>query len=490
MENGGYDYKFVDTPSDTLICQICHCPSKEPHLSVCCGHTFCKSCLEAAKGVIFVTNSCPICRNEHFVTVPNKQANRIIRSLYVYCSNKKKGCEWQGEMNAITNHLNNRGGCQFQEVNCPNDCGLAYQRQHLTSHVETECLRRKANCQYCHDTGEHQFIEGQHKDYCPKLPLPCPNKCEIDNISRDGLREHINICSLQLIQCKYHVVGCEAIIARKDQKVHNKEMMEEHLSLSLNELATTKVSMEKKLNEHQSLAEQLLANQNYAQKTIDDLNKKLANAEKEITTLKQQLATLTDNNNKTLTKVEMNFQSKTTELESKLQPLGMMSCYWIGYLDTQATKMLSGNEVIPVVVKMSGFSKKKRQHSEWFSEPFYTHSNGYKLQLKVLPNDTGFLEVFHLSLCLYIVKGPYDERLQWPMKGEYEVRLLNQNSDSMHHSVTCSINEENSEKPTATRNPLAFWYGKKFISHKDLYTTNRFLIKDDKIYIQVCKPLH
>ena len=47
------------------------------------------------------------------------------------------------------------------------------ERQYLTSssHVETECPRRKVNCQYCHDTGEHQFIEGQHKEECPAQPI-------------------------------------------------------------------------------------------------------------------------------------------------------------------------------------------------------------------------------------------------------------------------------------------------------------------------------
>ena len=90
MQSGGYDYEFVHTPSDTLICQICHCPSKEPHLSACCGHTFCKSCIEATKGVKSVINVCPVCRNEEFTTILNKQADRIIRNLYVYCSTRIK----------------------------------------------------------------------------------------------------------------------------------------------------------------------------------------------------------------------------------------------------------------------------------------------------------------------------------------------------------------------------------------------------------------
>ena len=106
----------------------------------------------------------------------------------------------------------------------------------MSSHVETECPCSKVNCQYCHETGEHQFIEGQHKEECPKLPLPCPYKCEFGNIPRDELTEHIVKCSLEQIICEYHIVGCVVMMARKDLKEHNKKMVEEHLSLSLSKL--------------------------------------------------------------------------------------------------------------------------------------------------------------------------------------------------------------------------------------------------------------
>ena len=44
---GGYDYQFVHgTPQEFLICKICLAASRDPHLSVCCGHIFCKSCID------------------------------------------------------------------------------------------------------------------------------------------------------------------------------------------------------------------------------------------------------------------------------------------------------------------------------------------------------------------------------------------------------------------------------------------------------------
>ncbi|XP_065887463.1 TNF receptor-associated factor 3-like [Dysidea avara] len=198
---GGYEYQFVDNPLDMFVCKICLYPSREPYLSECCGHTFCKSCLEAAKRVTTVTKACPICRDEEFVTIRNRQADRAIRSLHVFCTNKEKGCEWQGEVNNIINHLGNSDGCQFEDVTCSNDCGKCLQRQYLTDHVEDECVRRKVDCQYCHITGENQFIEGEHKEQCPKFPIACPNKCEADNIPREDIDEHRKMCPLEEVTC-------------------------------------------------------------------------------------------------------------------------------------------------------------------------------------------------------------------------------------------------------------------------------------------------
>ena len=158
--------------------------------------------------------------------------------------------------------------------------------------------------------------------------------------------------------------------------------------------------------------ELLSASQQNAQKTIHDLTQKLTIAEKEIAALQNQLSPL-----------------------------------WRSIdLNNQAAKLLSGNEVLPVVVKMSKFTKKKREGIRWYSEPFFTEQNGYKMQLKILPNVDAVHS--HLSVFLYIMKGPYDKQLKWPMKGEYKVELLNQNSDSMHHSVTCTVREQYAYKPT------------------------------------------
>jgi len=44
MDTGGYGYDFVDSIPDRLVYKACHLPSRDPYLTTCCGHVFCKSC--------------------------------------------------------------------------------------------------------------------------------------------------------------------------------------------------------------------------------------------------------------------------------------------------------------------------------------------------------------------------------------------------------------------------------------------------------------
>jgi len=56
---GGYDCKFVDTPPDKLICQICLHVARISHQMPCCGRIYCKACLDTRKRL---SNTCPNCR--------------------------------------------------------------------------------------------------------------------------------------------------------------------------------------------------------------------------------------------------------------------------------------------------------------------------------------------------------------------------------------------------------------------------------------------
>ena len=236
---GGYEFEFVQgmdgNLDDMFMCKICHLPSRNAYLSVCCGHTFCKSCLDEIKhGRTSCAKVCPVCRDKKFSAFRNKQVDRKIRSLRVFCINKKKGCDWQGELNDINGHLSD--GCMYESIGCTNGCGKTLQRQCLTQHTATECSHRKINCPHCNLSGIHQFVTGDHMRECPKVVIPCPNHCETDNILREDMDEHRKVCSLEVVSCKYMKLGCGTRMARNEVEKHGKEKMEEHLCMTTERL--------------------------------------------------------------------------------------------------------------------------------------------------------------------------------------------------------------------------------------------------------------
>ena len=475
----GYDYHFVSEPPDRVLCRICHLPSRNPYQSVCCGYLFCKSCLDNVEKAVLTSDACPVCHDEEFVTFPNKQLDREIKGLHIYCTSKDKGCEWQGKLSSINDHLGNSDGCLFEEVKCSNECGKMIERRYLTSHVETECPRRKVNCQYCHDTGEHQFIEGQHKEECPKLPLPCPNKCKVGSVPREDMEAHRKECLLEMIQCEYHNVGCEVRVARKDQEKHENEEMKEHLmrtKLTMSdfesELNSTKLDLTATKHELVDTKITLADTKAILVNTEDkltDTNNQLASALQRISTLEVLLYLATD-------KPVAMPTSGTMVLESLIR--------WYDKLVAMVMMSRSGGQECPVILKMPQFNKCKKNNVEWYSDSFYTHNMGYKMCLCVDACGHGDGEGTHLSVYLYLMKGSHDDELTWPLRGKFEIKLLNQISDSEHHlKIVTYVDDMKSSAYRVTKGErnVKGWGSPQFLCNKLVHkaTPTRQYVKDD-----------
>ena len=427
------------------------------------------------------------------MTSPGEGYPAISKSL-VLCTNMDRGCDWQGGINDVTGHLGKSDGCQFEEVECSNDCGLWLQRQNLsnhvdyecpcrevhcqycsvvgqydfimnehadqcieallpsnsscgvdsilrkdmpedqkttypfeemkcpndcgealqeqfmTNHVETECPCREVECQYCQLPGEYQFIEGKHKEECLYLPINCPNECEVGrSIPYEEMTAHRLQCPLEVIECEYYSIGCKDTMARKDQCEHDKEKMEEHLYLTSNKLTEC--------------------------------------------------------------------QTKITELESELIQnralLKLMFGDWDMQLNMRALQSSTGDQVLPVIIRMPDYSSNKN----WCSDPFYTQEIGYKIHLKV----AGYSENTYLSVSLCLTKGPYDDELSWPMTGRFQVRLLNQTSDNSHHSRTSNV--YNPDELASIDSTKEIWCDPHFIRITSIVPSQ--YLKNDSLIFEV-----
>lgn len=242
---GGYRYEFVVDPPDYVRCTICRLPSRDPYLTDCCGNVFCNSCMQtsiqekAAKSGN--TNGCPNprCPNPRGLKMfRNKQIERTVNDLKVYCTNRSKGCGWQDKVGEITVHL--ARNCQFEDVECTNKCGQMIQRQQLSRHISNECQARIVKCKYCRSEGQYIVILGEHKETCPKYPVTCPNNCKVSDLLQENLASHREKCPLEIVECEYYSEGCTAKLFRHNMAKHNKENMDKHFTLIKCELGKAK----------------------------------------------------------------------------------------------------------------------------------------------------------------------------------------------------------------------------------------------------------
>ena len=93
----------------------------------------------------------------------------------------------------------------------------------------------------------------------------------------------------------------------------------------------------------------------------------------------------------------------------------------------------------PFTFKMSDYSLRKEENQTYYSEPFYTSCDGYRIHIKVDPNGSEGCEATHVSVYVELLKGSNDQKLQWPFQGTVTVELLNQLADDDHYSRIISF---------------------------------------------------
>ena len=204
-----------------IECPVCLNILANPHLVSCCGHNFCESCIERVKAS---NGACPMCKERDFQAMVNKERLRIINGLQVYCPNRRRGCQWNGELKNLSTHLNKgkrEGECQYEEVKCRYKCREIAQRQQLKHHEDNKCLQRSFKCQYCNTRGTYCSITEEHYKICSWYPVLCPNQCTHVQMPRGSVTDHMNNeCPLQPVDCVFSWAGCKERPLRKDIELH------------------------------------------------------------------------------------------------------------------------------------------------------------------------------------------------------------------------------------------------------------------------------
>ena len=137
-------------------------------------------------------------------------------------------------------------------------------------------------------------------------------------------------------------------------------------------------------------------------------------------------------------------------------------------------------------VTMKNFSKEKAKDkwNDWKSPPMYTHPGGYKFCIGIDANGAGESCGESVNVDLWVMKGEYDDQLQWPVTAKFTLELINHFENE--ENKMCTIT------PTWWRSRSVYLLietfltvpgrGHHFISHSELHhnpaTRTRFLKND------------
>ena len=96
-----------------------------------------------------------------------------------------------------------------------------------------------------------------------------------------------------------------------------------------------------------------------------------------------------------------------------------------------------------VTFKVTNYRERRNNNETYSSEPFYiAPDDGYNMCVKVYPNGYDDAKGTHISVFICILKGHYDDNLDWPCVATVRLELLNQVAH--HHSKTLLIRKDTS----------------------------------------------
>ena len=306
-----------------------------------------------------------------------------MHSKYVALT-KKKGCQREGELGQLDNHLNYNPpeekqleGCQFSKIKCLH-CPKLLLRIYIRGHQSDYCQKRPFSCKYCEDYDSYyEDVTTNHWPVCGYYLMLCPQKCG-QKLKRRHLERHVRRnCPLTVVDCDFQHVGCEVRLPRKDMPAHLVESVVCHLSLQAAKFKDVVGNVER--------------------------------LEEEKLEIKQKMVGLQEENN------DLRIQVENLTQHLKLCTL-----------------------ICPVEFTLTDFEKHKKGNTEWRSLPFYNDLKGYKLCLGVYPNGYGFLKDHEISIYLVLMKGEFDDQLKWPPEGYCLLKLLNQDQEG-HKAMSLVI---------------------------------------------------
>ena len=455
----GYHYEFLEAVYDMLYCKKCNLVARRMTATSCCGESYCHACIA---DFCDQHKPCPECGEENFSIYEQLKYQKRIKALQVYCSLKHRGCGWVGQLNQLDHHLDcDQGDCQYVDIKCPLNCLQVLPKNEVEQHLSEACTKRLYVCRHCAFKATYEEVVEKHLPECKYVPLLCPNHCGVA-CEREDMEDHMKICRLEEMMCKFSSIGCDGRYVREDEDEYTKKNTQKHLMLIAADAVKIKQQL---LDQEQKLREQ--------QQKFEEQGQKLGEWEQKLRYQKQKLGkyqqTLQDLELRLMTENKKHVLLKE-DLDRKDQSL-----------DTLMVRLIYSSDRFV----MSNFRKEKAKDKpgDWKSPPTYTHLHGYKFCIGVDANGVGRMRGRGISVHLYAMAGEFDEDLKWPVEAKFTVGLINQREGRDAEYTECV----RWDKPK-TRYQCLESFGRhvasgcrQFVDHLDL----KYFLTDDSLQFYI-----
>ena len=418
-DRGGYDCQLVDPPPTHIQteCSVCLQLLRDPCIVSCCGHKFCRECIEQVRDA---GKDCPLCNGRDFSFMVEHSLDRTLLELDVFCSarSQAQGCSWRGKLRDLERHLNRSyseedqlNGCGFVEVTCIHkDCGAVLERGLAAEHQTSACGKRPHSCEYCGDyRSTYEDVVQNHILVCGRYPVCCPRGCPSSPFERRFADQHLkDECPLVVVQCPFHYAGCQVSLPTNEMGEHARDVFSHFAMLAgvTQKLVLENSHLRSKLERVEAEMEEkerfVLNRLSHLSTTCCACQHFVRHKELGYTTSPGQSDTV----------VNCSLVSSTMEIE-------MRSMYFA---------------VLPYEFKIEHFLSYSKGEPVECSPIFYTHSCGYRFCVKVVRTEYSKLLSLDAFTSVYveILPGPFDDCLDWPFVGSITVAIVNQLGDFNH----------------------------------------------------------
>ena len=315
---------------------------------------------------------------------PDRFVKREISNLEVMCVFSEEGCEWEGKFDE--DYFHHKSICGFRPTT-------------------PDLLMFPINASPTQSiNGRHELVELQSwEQQCPQAlrPLGCSDEMLMDS---DELNEH-----LQEDKCNHLMMMTEKIqrfaatrVPLNNSIFMNIERRHQDLPLVTDRQEHHVVPSQQGDEINNFIADEM---QKMKAMLMSSMREELEIRDKQISSLRSQIM-----------KLDEQIRSKNAELEDR---------------DFRLSLIENSNHDGSMIWKIPQLSQRRANAMNGkcisiFSLPFYSGRYGYKMCLRLYIMGDGIGKGTHLSLFFVVMRGEFDNILQWPFTHKVTFKLINQ----------------------------------------------------------------